>query len=211
MIQVPVYNQTGEKVGTEKLSKSIFGLEINSSLVHQAAVAQYANRRRLYANSKDRSEVRGGGRKPWRQKGTGRARHGSIRSPLWRGGGVTFGPRTERNFSKKINKKMKRKAMCMCLSDKVREKRLLILDRLFLNERKTKKLVEVLMCLPCKDKKTLIALSKSDQNILGASKNLNWIKTITINSLNILDLLSYEYMLITVDGVKKIQELYLKS
>ena len=138
-----VYNQKGEELKKADLPEELFGLKINSDLLHQAVVAQQANKRKLVAYAKDRSEVRGGGRKPWPQKGTGRARHGSIRSPIWVGGGVTFGPVKERNYNKKINKKMRRKALFMSLSSKVKDESLVLLDKLELNQPKTKEIKEI--------------------------------------------------------------------
>ncbi len=139
MPKVKYYNQQAEVLGEMELNPKIFDVKINPALVHQTVVAQMANMRQVLAHTKGRGEVRGGGKKPWRQKGTGRARHGSIRSPIWRGGGVTFGPTKERNFKKDINKKMKQKAMLMALSDKVSSKNLVILDKLTVDEFKTKK------------------------------------------------------------------------
>ena len=150
-----IYNSTGEKVKQIDLNPDIFGIEINQGLVHQAAVAQMSARRKILAHTKDKSEVHGGGRKPWRQKGTGRARHGSIRSPLWKGGGVTFGPTKDRNFVKKINKKMKRKALFMCLTDRTKEQDLVLLDKLEVKDNKTKEFLEVL-----KNLKKILKLEK---------------------------------------------------
>ena len=138
MLKVSVYNQKVEPVGEMKLSDKIFGVKTNAVLVHQAMVAQMGNERQVLAHTKGKGEVRGGGKKPWRQKGTGRARAGSSRSPIWRGGGVTFGPTKDRNFSKNINKKMRQKAMLMVLSDKVASGRLAVLDKLEAEEYKTK-------------------------------------------------------------------------
>ncbi|MFH1522311.1 MAG: 50S ribosomal protein L4 [Patescibacteria group bacterium] len=137
-IKIKVYNQKAEEVGDMKLSDKIFGVKVNEGLVHQAVVTQMANERQVLAHTKDKSEVRGGGRKPWRQKGTGRARTGSIRNPIWRGGGITFGPLKDRNFKKKINKKMKQKALVMVLSDKVLSGNLVVMDELKIDEYKTK-------------------------------------------------------------------------
>ncbi len=139
-----VYNEQAEKVKEVELNPAIFNLDINQGLVHQAAEAQLANRRTPLAHTKDRSEVRGGGRKPWRQKGTGRARHGSIRSPLWKGGGVTFGPTKHRNFSKNINKKMKTKALFMCLTDRAKDNYLVLLDKLEVKDNKTKEFITLI-------------------------------------------------------------------
>jgi len=142
-LKIKIYNQSGTVVKEGKLNPEIFGVAVKESVVHQVAVAQMANARVAIADTKDRSEVRGGGKKPWRQKGTGRARQGSIRSPLWKGGGVVFGPKSARNFYQKINKKMKRKALFMCLSDKVSNNFLVVIDKLNLTAGKTKEIVEI--------------------------------------------------------------------
>ena len=145
MISVNTYNQKGEVVGKTQLNEQIFGLKMNHDLVQQAVVAQMANKRQVLANTKDKGEVRGGGRKPWRQKGTGRARHGSIRSPLWKGGGVTFGPTSARNFTKKINQKMKTKALFIALSSKVNDNEMVLLDDLNVEPVKTKTASQILV------------------------------------------------------------------
>ncbi len=142
-LKIKIYSQNGNVVKETELNPEIFGVAVKESVVHQVAVAQMANARVAIADTKDRSEVRGGGKKPWRQKGTGRARQGSIRSPLWKGGGVVFGPKSARNFSQKINKKMKRKALFMCLSDKVNNNFLVVIDQLKLTAGKTKEIIEV--------------------------------------------------------------------
>ena len=153
-----VHNQIGEVVKEVKLNPTVFEVKINEPLIHQVAVAQLANARVAIAHTKNKGEVRGGGKKPWRQKGTGRARHGSIRSPLWKGGGVTFGPRNTRNFSQKINKKMKKAALFSCLSDKAKQKTLMLLDKLELTETKTKEFAKIILnlknILNLKEKKT---------------------------------------------------------
>ena len=142
-MKVKVYNQIAEEVGEQELSPDVFGLEINEALVHQVATAQMANQRQTLAHTKVRNEVRGGGKKPWKQKGTGRARAGSSRSPIWIGGGITFGPRKDVNFSKKVNDKMKQKATLMALSDRAKTENLAVLDKLELKESKTKKANEI--------------------------------------------------------------------
>src|SRR3989339_1186928 len=156
-MKATVYNMQGTKVKELELAKEIFGVQVNPHIMSQVIVAQQANARKVIADTKDRSEVRGGGRKPWRQKGTGRARHGSIRSPLWRGGGITFGPTNERNFSLKINKKAKRKALLMCLSDKAKNERIILVDNLELAEAKTKKFFQILLNLKLREKKNKLA------------------------------------------------------
>ncbi|HUT96171.1 MAG TPA: 50S ribosomal protein L4 [Candidatus Paceibacterota bacterium] len=210
MIKVLVHNLDGEQVGTTSLPEEIFGVKINNDLIYQAVNAQMANSRFHLAHAKDRSEVRGGGKKPWRQKGTGRARHGSIRSPLWRGGGVTFGPKLEENFEKKINKKAKRKALFMVLTSKVQDKELIVLDELKIKEPKTKRMAEILgkILKEIKKPSVLIIIPKKDENIIIASKNIPSTKIIFANSLNVLDLLSFKYLLIDKEAIKMIEKTY---
>ena len=209
MPRVNIYNTEGKKVGTATLLPKIFDVKINPDLVHQAVVAQLANKRQVIAYTKDKSEVRGGGRKPWRQKGTGRARHGSIRSPIWRGGGITFGPTKERNFGKKINKKMKRKALFMVLTSKVKDNELILLDKLELKEPKTKLIADILeRIFKKKQKSVLVVIPKKDENIIRANKNIPHTKTLRADSLNILDLLSFKYLLMPKEAIKIIEETY---
>lgn len=208
-MKVDVYNQRGEKVGTTLLPKEIFGLQVSPDLIHQVAVSQMANLRQVLAHTKGRGKVRGGGRKPWRQKGTGRARHGSRRSPLWKGGGVTFGPTKERVFKKKISKKMRRKALLMVLSAKAKENLILILEKLDLKEPKTKLMKEIFKKLPVKGS-ALIALPKVDKKIIRASGNLPGISTKEIRNLNALDLLSFKYLILPKEGIKLIQNIFAK-
>jgi large subunit ribosomal protein L4 len=214
-MNVKIYNQKGEEIGKADLPAEVFDVAINPDLVHQAVVTQMANARQVIAHTKDRSERRGGGRKPWRQKGTGRARHGSIRSPIWRKGGVTFGPTKERNFSKKINKKMKRKALLMVLSSKVKDKEMILLDKLEITKAKTKQITEILNNLKTKlkknlDKSTLVVLPKTDLKISRAVRNIPRIKTIRADSLNVLDVLNHQYLLVLQDAIKVIKETYFK-
>ncbi len=214
MLSIDTYNIKGEKTGTTKLLPEIFDVKMSPDLVHQAVVAQIANRRQVLAHTKDRGEVRGGGRKPWRQKGTGRARHGSIRSPLWRGGGVTFGPNKERVYKKKINKKMKRKALFMVLTSKVKDNELMLLDKLEIKEPKTKIMAEALKNLFKKDKKdkkqtgVLVVISKKDENIIKATRNISEAKVLRADSLNVLDLLSFKYLLLDKEAIKVIEKTY---
>ena len=210
MPSVNVYNTEGKKIGIAKLPPKIFDVKMNVDLVHQAVVAQSANKRQPLANAKDKSEVRGGGRKPWRQKGTGRARHGSIRSPIWRGGGATFGPTKERVFKKKINKKMKQKALFAVLTSKHKDNELILLDKLELKEAKTKLMAEILgVLLKKRQKSILVVTSKKDENIIKANKNIPYTKTLQADSLNILDLLSFKYLLMPKEAIKVIKETYL--
>ncbi len=214
-MKVDLYNQKGEQVSKVDLPAKIFDLAINQDLVHQAVVAQMANAREAIAHTKDRGERRGGGRKPWRQKGTGRARHGSIRSPIWRGGGITFGPTRERVFTKKINKKMKTKALFMALSSKVKDKEMILLDKLELAQGKTKQIVNIFNDLKSKveknlDKGLLIVLPQSDQKLFRAANNLPKVDVIRADSLNVVDVLKYKYLLMLQEAIKVIEKTYVK-
>ncbi|MBU0476555.1 50S ribosomal protein L4 [Patescibacteria group bacterium] len=211
---VDVFNQDGGKAGQTRLPKEIFEVPANSDLVHQAVVSQMANKRRVIAHTKDRGEVRGGGKKPWRQKGTGRARHGSSRSPIWRGGGITFGPTKERVFKKIIPKKMRRKALFMVLSAKAKENLIVVLEDLKVEQIKTKKMIEVIGNLKkgIKDftgKSILIALSGVDKNVILAARNIPKVETIEARNLNCLDLLSFKYLLLSKEAIKVIKETFL--
>jgi large subunit ribosomal protein L4 len=210
MISVPTYNLQGEKSGKIELAENVFGLKMNQDLVHQVINAQLANSHHNYAHTKGRGDVRGGGVKPWRQKGTGRARHGSIRSPLWRGGGVVFGPRSEKIYAHKVNKKAKKKALFMVLSSKLKDNELTILDELKINEPKTKSMASLLgkIFKGAKKPKVLVAINKKDDNILRAAKNLPDAKIILANSLNVMDILSFKYFLLDREGVKIIEKTY---
>ena len=209
-MKIDTYNQNGEKTGQTLLPKEIFDVPVNSDLVWQVVVSQAANKRLPWAHTKDRSEVSGGGRKPWAQKGLGRARHGSIRSPLWRHGGITFGPRKEKIFKKKIPKKMKRKALFMVLSQKVKDDELILVDKLKMEKPKTKKFFEILKKLPLKKINALVALSRLDQNFILAARNIPEVQTILAKDLNCLDLLSFKYLIMPKDSIKVIKETFLK-
>jgi large subunit ribosomal protein L4 len=209
MAKVKVYNLQGKETEELKLDSDIFDIKINPNLVYQVVEVQKNNARQNLAHTKTRAEVRGGGRKPWRQKGTGRARHGSTRSPIWVGGGVTFGPSIERNFAKKINKKMKRKALFMTLTDKLRENQLVVTDKLELAEIRTKELANILNKLPTKEAKSvLLVLDQKNEVISKSAKNLPKINIILANSLNIMDILKHDYLLIDKAGIKKITETF---
>ncbi len=219
-ISIKTYNQKAEAVGEKKISEKVFALKVNEALIHQAVVAQSSNERQVLAHTKDRSEVRGGGRKPWSQKGTGRARAGSNRSPIWKGGGVTFGPTKDRNFKKSINKKMKRNALCMVLSDRVSNKRMFILDKLELSNFKTKEVDGILQGFEKKVIKNnkdakkkikrsfLIINDSSDEKVKYATRNLVGVKMLNINNINILDLIRYSNLLITEKSVELIEKVY---
>lgn len=206
---VDTYSQKGEKIGQTRLPKEIFEIPINSDLVHQVVISQMARRRKIIAHTKTRAKVRGGGKKPWRQKGTGRARAGSVRSPIWRGGGVTFGPTKARVFKKKIPKKMRRKALFMILSVKAKNNFLIVLDS---NSPttcpKTKELLDFLKKLPCKGRNSLIALPEMDKNTILASRNIPNVKTCQAKDLNCLDLLSFKYLIIPKETIKVIKEIF---
>lgn len=208
-IKVKLYDFSGKELGEEKLDSKLFGVEIDPNLVYEMVIAQQKNSRQVLAHAKGRSEVRGGGKKPWRQKGTGRARHGSIRSPLWIGGGVTFGPSRDRNFSVRINKKAKQKALAMVLSDKVANGKLVLLESYNLPEAKTKALVSAFSKLPNKSKATLVVTKNAQDNIVRAAKNLPKVDTINFGSLNLVDLMSSEYLLINKELLKKVSEHYI--
>jgi len=207
---IKTYNQRGEEIEQTKLPAEIFEVKINPDLIHQVVVAQMANRRKVTAHTKGRGEVRGGGRKPWRQKGTGRARAGSIRSPIWRGGGVTFGPTKERVFKKKINKKIRRKALLMALSGKAKNDLLILLDEIKLKKSKTKLMAEILKKLPCQEKSTLLVLSGMDKNIITAARNLSNTEIRQARDLNALDLLQFKYLVMPKKAIKTIKETFIK-
>jgi large subunit ribosomal protein L4 len=207
MTKVKVYNIQGKEVGEVSLEQRIFGVVIKSQLVQQAVRTIMANRRVAIAHTKTKGEVRGGGKKPWKQKGTGRARHGSIRSPIWKGGGVTFGPRKDKNFSLKMNKSAKRLALFMTLTDKAKEKKIVILDELTLPANKTKEFVKIISKLPLKGS-ILIIMPKVNQQIYKAVRNLPYAKTITADSLNVLDILNHQYLLCPKESLSVIAKTY---
>lgn len=198
MAKIAVHNQSGKKVGEVALPAEIFAVTPKMAVLHQALVTQMANARSPWAHTKTRAEVRGGGKKPWKQKGTGRARVGSIRSPIWIGGGTTFGPRNQRDYSQKMNTKARRKALLMALTSKVNDKQLVVLDELKLSQPKTKELATILTKLPVAGKTTLIALSghKDDARLFRAGRNIPIIKLTRADSLNVKDLLDYEDLLL---------------
>jgi len=209
-MKLPIYDQKGEEVGTTVLPKEVFDVSLNPDLVHQVVVSQMANRRQGSAHTKGRGEVRGGGRKPWRQKGTGRARAGSIRSPLWRGGGVTFGPSRDKVFKKKTNQKMRRRALLMVLSTKAKNNLLILLDNLKITESKTKAMAEILKKLPGQGKSTLIVLPGMDKNVILAARNLSGIGIRQAKDLNALDILQFKYLIMPKESVKVMKDLFLK-
>jgi len=203
MVKAKVYNQTGEETGEIKLNPSIFEVEVKEDLVKQAIQYFLGNNRHVIANTKDRSEVRGGGKKPWKQKGTGRARHGSSRSPLWIGGGVTFGPTNERNFTKNLNKKMRRKAVLMVLSDKAKNESILILESLKFEKAKTKEMAVLVKKLNVKS--AMFITENNDENIYRSVRNLTKINFSIAESMNVYDLVKSDKLIMTKEALKKIE------
>ena len=205
MAKVAVYNMEGKEVDSIELNDSIFGVEINEHLVHMAVLQQLANNRQGTQKAKTRSEVRGGGRKPWRQKGTGHARQGSTRSPQWTGGGAVFAP-TPRDYSFKLNKKEKRAALKSALTSRVVENKFVVVDELKLDEIKTKKFVEVLKNLNVE--KALVVLNDMDEKVIASAANIPTVKTTQTNELNVFDVLKYDTVVVTKAAVATIEEVY---
>ncbi len=205
MAKVAVYNMEGKEVDTIELSDAIFGVEVNEHLVHMAVLQQLANNRQGTQKAKTRSEVRGGGRKPWRQKGTGHARQGSTRAPQWTGGGMVFAP-VPRDYSFKLNKKEKRAALKSVLTSKVAENKFVVVDELKLDEIKTKKFVEVMNNL--KANKALVVLNEMDTNVIASASNIPTVKTAQTNELNVFDVLKYDTVVTTKAAVATIEEVY---
>lgn len=209
MPQVAKYDINGKQVGEIELADSIFSEDINEHAVHQVVTAQLAKIRKGTASTKTRGEVRGGGRKPWRQKGTGRARAGSIRSPLWVGGGTVFGPQP-RSFDKKVSKKVKKLALRSILTDKVQSDSLIVLDNLELEEPKTSKMMEILKALELEDAKVVIIIPEKDRNIYLSARNIPGVKTLVVEALNAYDLLNNDFLLVVNEAVDKIEEVLAK-
>ena len=205
MANVSVYNIEGKEVGSIELNDAVFCVEVNEHLVHMAVVNQLANNRQGTQSAKTRSEVSGGGRKPWRQKGTGHARQGSTRSPQWTGGGVVFAPKP-RDYSFKMNKKEKRAALCSALSSKVAESQIIVLDEFKLDEIKTKKFVEVMNNL--KASKALVVLEGENKNVVLSGRNIPTVKVTATNEINTYDVLKYETLVVTKAAVEKLEEVY---
>ena len=206
MPKIDVCDMKGKKVSEVELSDSIFGIEPNETVVHTVLVNYLANQRQGTQSTKTRSEVRGGGRKPWRQKGTGRARQGSIRAPQWIKGGIALGPKP-RSYRYKVNKKERRLAIKSILSSKVLEKQLTVVDKLELKEIKTKSMVKVLNSLKLEGK-TLFVLPEKNLNVQASTNNIEDAKAILVNTINVYDLLKYTNLVLTLDTVKKLEEVY---
>ena len=205
MANVTVYNMEGNEVGTMELNDAVFGVEINEHLVHLAVVRQLANNRQGTQKAKTRSEVRGGGRKPWRQKGTGHARQGSIRAPQWTGGGVVFAP-VPRDYEVKMNKKERRAALKSALTSKVQENKLVVVDSLALAEAKTKEMQKVLTNL--KADKALVVTTDDDQKVVLSARNIADVQTATVNTINVYDVMKHNTVVVTKDAVASIEEVY---
>jgi len=205
MANVSVYNMEGKEVGTIELNDAVFGVEVNEHLVHMAVVQQLANNRQGTQKAKTRAEVSGGGRKPWRQKGTGHARQGSIRAPQWKGGGVVFAP-VPRDYSFKMNRKEKQAALKSVLSDKVAGGNLIVVDELKFDEIKTKNFVNVMNNL--KVVRGLVVLAENDQNVVMSGKNVADVNTTLVNEINVYDVLNAKTLVLTKDAVNKIEEVY---
>ena len=203
MAKVAVYNMEGKEVGSMDLNDAVFGVEVNEHLVHMAVLQQLANNRQGTQKAKTRSEVRGGGRKPWRQKGTGHARQGSIRAPQWKGGGVVFAP-VPRDYSFKLNKKEKRAALKSVLTSRVQENKFIVVDELKMDEIKTKTFKGVLDNLNAE--KALVVLNDMDANVIASAKNIPTVKTTQTNELNVFDVLKYNTVVVTKDAVATIEK-----
>ena len=205
MANVSVYNMEGKEVGTIELNDAVFGVEVNEHLVHMAVVAQLANKRQGTQKAKTRSEVSGGGRKPWRQKGTGHARQGSTRSPQWTGGGMVFAP-TPRDYTITLNKKEKRAALKSALTSRVNENKFVVVDELKFDEIKTKKFQNVLNNL--KVNKALVVVDENSDNVVKSAKNIQSVKTAYVNTINVYDILKYNTVVATKAAVANIEEVY---
>lgn len=207
MAKVKLYNQEGNEISEIELSASLFGVKVNPTLIHYAVVAQQANTRQVLAHTKGRGEVRGGGRKPWRQKGTGHARHGSIRSPIWVGGGVTFGPTKERNFKLKINRSERRKALAMALSDKAAGDRLIVVDSFVWPEIKTKAVAALIKKLPV-GKKVLMVIEPQNKTAPKAARNIKKVSPISAQSINLVDILSHDTLVVSRAAIEVLEKVY---
>ena len=206
MANVSVFNMEGKEVGTIDLNDAVFGVEVNEHLVHLAVVQQLANKRQGTQKAKTRSEVSGGGRKPWRQKGTGHARQGSTRAPQWTGGGVVFAP-VPRDYSFKLNRKEKQAAIRSALSDRVASGKLIVVDELKFDGAKTKAFAEVLKNLKAADK-TLVLIADNDQNVVLSARNIPSVKTELTGEINTYDIMNAQTLILTKDAVAKIEEVY---
>ncbi|MEK7665649.1 MAG: 50S ribosomal protein L4 [Patescibacteria group bacterium] len=208
MAKVKLYNLQGIVAGELTLSDELFGVALKPAVVHEAYIAQLANARQSLAHTKTRGDVSGGGKKPWKQKGTGRARHGSTRSPIWVGGGVTFGPRSDRDFTIKVNRKVRRSALRMILSDRLKNDCFIALEEFTLPEGKTQVLVKALQSLPGSERPTLIVVDPKNNKVRRAARNLHWVTTIAPTSLNVRDLLRHEFVMVAKADIETMTKTY---
>lgn len=208
-MKASIYNQEGKEIEKSEIESSIFDLELNDDLVHQVVVSQMSNRRQGSAHTKSRGDVSGGGKKPWRQKGTDRARHGSIRSPLWRGGGVTFGPKNIKDYKKIIPKEMKRKALFMALSAKAKDRELFVIDSLKVKDHKTKTVKKIIDSFNFSGS-ILIVLPSYDKNIVLGSQNLVKVETMPAKNITALEILSFKNIVLTKEAISVIKEIFVK-
>jgi len=206
-MKLSVYNLEGKEIGKIEVSDSVFNIPLNPDLIHQIAVAQSGNIRQALAHTKNRGERAGSGKKPWKQKGTGRARVGSVRTPTWRRGGVAFGPRSDRNFKRKVNKKMNAKAIAMVMSGKVKDKELIVVENFELKNKKTKEMVKALNSLKIKGR-TLMAYSEKEKDMRLASRNIKKVENTLTAQLNVLEMLNNKYLVMSKDSIKYLEEKY---
>ncbi len=207
-MKISVYSKTGKEAGEMTLPAGIFDVKMNADLVHQVLISQTANKRQVSAHTQNRSEVRGGGKKPWQQKGTGRARHGSTRSPIWKGGGVSGGPRNDKNYSKDIPVKMRRKALFMVLSEKVKNNLLVVMDEFDTQKAKTKDMAKTITSLPIKTNSRLVVSQNADKKVFLMARNIARTGVLEARNLNVADLLNYKYVLVSKDGIKDIENTF---
>jgi len=203
-MEYPLHNQEGKNIGTVELPEKMFGLEMNQDLLHQVVTSQMSNKRQVLAHAKGRGEVRGGGKKPWRQKGTGRSRHGSIRSPIWKGGGATFGPTKERNFKKKLNRKMVKKALFVALSSKAKNEQLVMVDTFKVQNPKTKEMAGVMknfLSMLGSRPNALLVVPAGDENVKRASKNLPYLSAVEAKDLSPLQILAHKHLIFVKDSI----------
>lgn len=209
-MKTKIYNVQGKETGEMELPSEVFGVKVKPEVVHEVFVAQLNNQREPWADTKNRGEVSGGGKKPWAQKGTGRARHGSIRSPIWKGGGVAFGPLSERSYKTKINKKTRRLAIKMCLSDRAENSAVFVVDEFAFTEPKTKLFAALLKGLPGKQKSLLVLTPGKDETVLRMTKNLQSVDTVRAEDVNVMDLMNTQAVVTSVAGIKKLADVFSK-
>ncbi len=211
MAKISVYNVKGEEVEKLEISDAVFGLPSNNTLIHQVFVALMANIRGIYAHTKTRAEVAGSGKKPWKQKGTGRARVGSVRNPVWRKGGIVFGPRNTRNFVQKINQKMRRKAVMTALSEKIRDEKMIVLDTFSFPEKKTKLVAQALRDLKLTGKSIVMGLSSEEKVFEKASRNIPRLENILADNVNVADLLNHQYFVLSKASLQALEKKFLPA